>query len=50
MSSPEFLTRYDSGELGDALPYVVWAGRYRLYLNLKQAINDSLQVVVASIT
>ena len=43
LTSAEFLTRYQMGEMGDDLAYVSWAGRYRLYLNLKRAISDSLR-------
>lgn len=47
LTSAEFLTRYQMGEMGDDLAYISWAGRYRLYLNLKRAISDSLRWVVA---
>lgn len=47
LSSTEFFNRYQAGEMGDALEYVSWAGRYRLYSNLKRAISDSLRTVVA---
>ncbi|WP_374689349.1 hypothetical protein [Promineifilum sp.] len=46
MSSSEFFKRYQAGEMGDAVEVVTWAGRYRLYLNLKRAISESLRVVV----
>lgn len=46
LSSSAFLERYLAGEMGDAVETVAWAGRYRLYLNLKRAISESLQVVV----
>jgi hypothetical protein len=48
LTSSEFLAQYDAGELGDSMAFVAWAGRYRLYLQLRQAITDGLQVVVAS--
>lgn len=46
MDSAEFFSRYQTGEVGDNITYVAWAGRYRLYLNLKHAISDSLRLVV----
>jgi len=46
MDSAEFFSRYQAGEVGDKIAYVTWAGRYRLYLNLKRAISDSLRLVV----
>jgi hypothetical protein len=46
LSSGEFFKRYEAGEMGDAVEIVAWAGRYRLYLNLKRAISESLRVVV----
>ena len=47
LPSAEFFDRYEAGEMGDELVYVSWAGRYRLYSNLKRAISDSLRTVVA---
>lgn len=34
MPSSEFYQKYQRGEMGDAVEFVRWAGRYRLYLNL----------------
>jgi len=47
LSSPEFFRRYQAGEMGDSIEYVRWAGRYKLYQNLKSLITASLQMVVA---
>lgn len=47
ISSADFYERYQSGEIGDDIGYIAWAGRYRLYMKLKQAISESLRVVVA---
>jgi len=46
-SSADFFERYQAGEVGDDLAYVTWAGRYRLYLNLKRTISESLRIVMA---
>ena len=47
LSSSEFFRRYQAGTMGDAIEYVRWAGRYRLYRSLKELISSSLQMVVA---
>jgi hypothetical protein len=41
ISSAEFLHQYQSGQMGDAVEFVGWVGRYKLYLNLKQAISNA---------
>lgn len=46
LSSAEFYERYRNGEMGDAIELVRWAGRYRLYKNLKDAISSSLEMVL----
>jgi hypothetical protein len=46
LSSPEFYRQYQDGQIGDAVEFVSWAGRYKLYLSLKQAISDSLKLVL----
>ena len=46
-TSEEFYQRYQSGMAGDALEFVSWAGRYRLYRNLRQAISSSLQLIIS---
>jgi hypothetical protein len=48
MSSPEFYRLYQTGQLGDDVAIIEWAGRYKLYLRLKQAISNSLNLVVTS--
>lgn len=48
MTSADFYRRYRAGELGDDLDMIVWAGRYRQYLQLKSAISASLNIVVAA--
>lgn len=47
ISSTDFFERYQAGEMGDDAEFISWSGRYKLYLNLKQAISASLQLVVA---
>lgn len=47
LASAEFYRRYLAGEMGDAIAFVTWAGRYRLYLRLKKTISNSLKLVIA---
>jgi len=47
LTSAEFYRLYQAGEMGDDVAFVAWAGRYRLYLQLKQTISDSLKLVLA---
>jgi len=30
------------GEMGDALPFIKWAGRYELYLEAKQELESQI--------
>lgn len=46
LGSSEFFDRYQAGEMGDDVATISWAGRFRLYLNLKRAISDSLRLIV----
>lgn len=46
MASGLFFQRFEAGELGDALDFIRWAGRYELYLHLKAMISASLDLVV----
>ena len=46
MLSPEFYARYKRGEMGDDIDFVRWAGRYRLYRELKYEIEKSLTMVL----
>ena len=46
MTSVLFFQRFEAGELGDALDFIRWAGRYELYLRLKTMISASLEEVV----
>lgn len=47
LTSSEFFRRYQAGTMGDSIEYVRWAGRYKLYQNLKDMISASLQLVIA---
>lgn len=47
ITSPEFFQRYQAGAMGDSVEFVSWAGRYRLYRELKAAISASLKLVVS---
>jgi len=40
MASDVFYARFMRGELGDSMPFMKWAGRYELYLEVKQAIDQ----------
>lgn len=40
ISSESFFHRYQAGEIEDTIEFISWAGHYRLYRNLKQAILE----------
>ena len=42
LASDVFYARFMRGEMGDDMPYVKWAGRYELYLEAKQTIDNQL--------
>jgi hypothetical protein len=42
MASDVFYARFMRGEMGDDLPFIKWAGRYELYLEAKQEIDNQL--------
>jgi hypothetical protein len=48
MASEDFYRQYQAGDAGDATELIWWAGRYRQYVQLKTAIRENLDVVVAS--
>ncbi len=48
MTSDIFFAKYSRGEIEDAMPFVKWAGRYQLYLDLKSKIQTSLDRVIAA--
>jgi hypothetical protein len=47
LSSSEFYHLYYEGKAGDTMEMVGWVGRYRLYLELKEAISTGLKMVLA---
>jgi hypothetical protein len=47
ISSPDFHARFLAGDTDDAPETIGWIGRYEAYLRLKQAISDSLQLVLS---
>jgi len=50
MASAEFYRLYQAGQMGDDVTFVAWAGRYKLYLRLKETISKSLKLVLAEPT
>ncbi len=42
LPSDVFYARFMRGEMGDDLPFIKWAGRYELYLEAKQEMNQQL--------
>lgn len=42
LASDVFYARFMRGEMGDDLPFVKWAGRYELYLEAKQELDQQL--------
>jgi hypothetical protein len=42
MSSADFYTRYQTGEMGDSADFVEWAGDYQHYLQLKEEVEGKL--------
>jgi hypothetical protein len=47
LASADFHAQFVAGQLGDDPDFVGWAGRYEAYLRLKQAIAESLRLVLA---
>ena len=45
MSSADFYTRYQRGEMGDTADVVEWAGDYQHYLQLKAELEQKLVTV-----
>ena len=44
-----FYARFMRGEMGDALPFIKWAGRYELYLEARQEIDSQLAKVPVTV-
>ncbi len=49
MASDVFYARFMRGEMGDDLPFIRWAGRYELYLEVKQEIDKQLAEVPVTV-
>ena len=47
LPSDEFYRRYQAGQMGDDVEIVGWAGRYRLFLELRAMITDGLNQIVS---
>lgn len=45
MTSDVFYARFMRGEMGDNLPFIMWAGQYELYLESKHEIESQLAQV-----
>lgn len=49
MGSDVFYARFMRGEMGDDLPFIMWAGQYELYLEAKQEIASQLPKVLVAV-
>ncbi len=49
MGSDIFYARFMRGEMGDDLPFILWAGQYELYLEAKQEIAVQLPKVAVAV-
>ena len=49
MGSDVFYARFMRGEMGDDLPFIMWAGQYESYLEAKQEIASQLHKVPLAI-
>lgn len=49
MGSDVFYARFMRGEMGDDLPFIMWAGLYESYLEAKQEIASQLSKVAIPI-
>jgi len=45
MTSEEFFSRFQRGELGDAMDFIDWAGAYDLFLDRKARVEAALMQV-----
>ncbi len=48
LSSADHFEQYQRGEQGDSHDTIRWVGYYRLYLNLKKDINETLALISAN--
>lgn len=49
MGSDIFYARFMRGEMGDDLPFILWAGQYESYLEAKQEIAIQLPKVAVAV-
>jgi hypothetical protein len=42
LASDVFFARFMRGEMGDNMDFIKWAGRYELYLEIKQEVDSKL--------
>ena len=42
LTSDVFYARFMRGEMGDDLPFIMWAGQYESYLEVKQELTSRL--------
>lgn len=49
MGSDVFYARFMRGEMGDDLPFIMWAGQYESYLEAKQEIASQLPRVFVAV-
>ena len=48
MSSDVFYARFMRGEMGDAMPFIKWAGRYALYLEAKHKLESQMRATTGA--
>jgi hypothetical protein len=49
MATDVFYARFMRGEMGDDLSFIKWAGRYELYLEAKQEIDNQLTKIPVTV-
>lgn len=49
IGSDVFYARFMRGEMGDDLPFIMWAGQYESYLEIKQEIASQLPKVAVAV-
>ena len=49
MGSDIFYARFMRGEMGDDIPFIMWAGQYESYLEAKQEIASQLRSTAVAV-
>ena len=49
LATDVFYARFMRGEMGDDLSFIKWAGRYELYLEAKQEIDNQLAQIPVTV-